>query len=341
MIRVLVVDDSAFARKVVRTVLEAAPDMEVVGTARDGLEALTKIAELKPDVVTLDLVMPNLDGLEVMRALPGQGAPRVVLVCMADATSDMALAALDAGAVDLVQKPTPQASERLYELGAELLFKVRAAAKAAVPAPEQLAPAPAPAATPTRPHHGGSELLLIGASTGGPQAVSRVLKALPADFPAAVAVVLHLPAGFTQSFSQRLDAECALRVTEAEEGARLSPGSVQVAPGGFHLKLRRDAQGFYAHLSGEPSSLHRPSVDQLFASGAEVAPGKVLAVVLTGMGDDGVAGGRALRDSGSRILVEAESTCVVYGMPRAVKEAQLAFGQHRLGDMAGAILAAI
>lgn len=338
-IRVLIVDDSAFARKVLRTVLEGAPDLEVVGTARDGLEALSKIQELSPDVVTLDLVMPNLDGLEVLRALPAQGAPRVLLVSMADATSDLALAALEAGAVDLVQKPTPHATERLYELGAELLFKVRAAAKS-IPVPlKPLTAAAAPADA--RIYRGGFELLLIGASTGGPQAVARVLQGLPADFPAPVAVVLHLPAGFTQSFAQRVDAECALKVSEAAEGDRLGPGRVLIAPGGFHLKLLRDAQGFHAHLDREPRSLHRPSVDQLFASGATVAPGKVLAVVLTGMGDDGVIGGRALHESNSRILVEAESTCVVYGMPRSVKEAQLASSEHPIGDMAAAILARI
>lgn len=182
------------------------------------------------------------------------------------------------------------------------------------------------------------ELVLIGASTGGPQAVSRVLKALPADFPVPVAVVLHLPAGFTQSFAQRLNGESALQVSEATQGARFLPGCVLIAPGGQHLVVQRDSDGLFAALRYEPSSLHRPSLDELFGSAAHAAPGKVLAVVLTGMGNDGVAGGQALHGSGSEILVEAESTCVVYGMPRAVKEAGIAASEERLGEMARAIL---
>ncbi len=342
-IRVLVVDDSAFARKVLRSILDAAPDVEVVGTARDGLDALSKIQELTPDVVTLDLVMPNLDGLGVLGALPLVAKPRVLLVSMADVASDLALAALEAGAVDMVQKPTPHATERLYELGEELLFKVRAASRAEPSrslATETL-PAPTPVPLSAGGYTGGCELLVIGASTGGPQAVSRILKALPANFPAPVAVVLHLPAGFTESFAQRLNGECKLRVAEGADGARLQAGQVVIAPGGSHLRLERDAQGLLARVGSEPTSLHRPSVDQLFLSAAAAAPGKVLAVVLTGMGDDGVVGSRALHAGGSRILVESESSCVVYGMPRAVKEAKVSSSEHRLEDMTRAILARI
>lgn len=342
-IRVLVVDDSAFARKVLRTILEAAPDIEVVGTARDGLDALGKIQELTPDVVTLDLVMPNLDGLGMLRALPLLRAPRVVLVCMADATSDLALAALDAGAADLVQKPTPHASERLYELGGDLLFKVRAASHAGQ-ANQVAAGSPAlPAAvvTKTRSYTGNYDVLVIGASTGGPQAVSRILKALPADFPIPVGVVLHLPAGFTTTFAQRLSAEGALHVKEGRDGAKLERGHVAVAPGGLHMKLARAGQDFSLKIGREPSSLHRPSVDQLFLSAAEAAPGRVLAVVLTGMGDDGLVGSRALHESGSQVLVQNESSCVVYGMPRAVKEAKVSTSEHHIEQMASAILSRV
>lgn len=342
-IRVLVVDDSAFARKVLRSILEAAPDIEVVGIARDGLDALTKIQELTPDVVTLDLVMPNLDGLGTLRALPTLHPPRVVLVCMADATSDLALAALEAGAADLVQKPTPHASDRLYELGGDLLFKIRAASHVSQPSHASAAVTAALSSSAAKPrtYTGNYDLLVIGASTGGPQAVTRILKALPADFPIPVGVVLHLPAGFTSSFAQRLSGECALPVTEGREGARLSRGHVAIAPGGLHMKLERDSRDFWLKVSREPASLHRPSVDQLFGSAAEAAPGRVLAVVLTGMGDDGLLGSRALHQGGSHVLVQNESSCVVYGMPRAVKEAKLFAGEHHIEDMASAILARV
>lgn len=340
-IRVLVVDDSAFARKVLRDVLQATPGIEVIGAARDGLDALAKIQELDPDVVTLDLVMPNLDGLETLQALAGRDRPRVVVVCMAEADSELALSALEAGALDIVHKPTALATERLYELSKELVFKVRAAAAARsskTPAPAVVASpsrtaAPAKTAAPSRTAR-TYELLVLGASTGGPSAIARLLKALPGDFPAPIAVVVHLPAGFTASFAERLNQECALEVVEATEGVPLVPGRVVIARGDTHLLVKRDARGLYGALSAEPASLHRPSVDELFASAAVAAGERVLAVVLTGMGDDGLQGGRALKQAGASILVESEESCVVYGMPRVIKEAGLASGQFPIGEMA-------
>jgi two-component system, chemotaxis family, protein-glutamate methylesterase/glutaminase len=335
-IRILIVDDSAFARKVLRDLLQATPGMEVVGIARDGLDALAKIEELKPDVMTLDLVMPHLDGLGVLRALPRDHAPKVVVVCMADADSALALAALDAGAVDVVHKPTSLATQRLYDLSAELIFKVQAAAAAAA-VPRDAVPAPGPLA-PTRAYEGNFELLAIGASTGGPQALTRILKALPRDLPAPVAVVVHLPAGFTQSFADRLNGECLLNVIEATNGVRLVPGVVAIAPGGWHLRARRDADGLFGEVSAQPASLHCPSVDELFVSAAAAAPGRVLGVVLTGMGNDGTRGAEALHSRGSPVLVEAERSSVVYGMPRSVKEAGFAAAEHELEAMPSAIL---
>lgn len=336
--RVLVVDDSAFARKVLRDVLQAAPGLEVVGIARDGLDALAKIEELDPDVVTLDLVMPHLDGLETLRALGARPRPRVVVVCMADSDSEQALAALEAGAVDVVHKPTALATDRLYELSQELIFKVRAAAEAR--------PTPVLEPPPPRLQVGAQrsltrDLLLIGASTGGPQAITRLLTQIPADFPLPIAVVVHLPAGFTQSFAERLDSDCALQVVEATQGARLTPGTAVIAQGGLHLQIKRDAVGLYTALTAEPISLHRPSVDQLFSSAALAAPGRVLGVVLTGMGDDGLVGSRQLAETGAELLVETEASAVIYGMPRVVYEAGLASAQFSIEDMAAAILARV
>jgi len=335
-IRVLVVDDSAFARKVMRDVLQQVPDIEVVGTARDGLDALAKLQELDPDVMTLDLVMPHLDGIETLRALAGRERPRVVVVCMAEADSDLAVSALEAGALDVVHKPTALATDRLYDLSRELVFKVRAAAAARSSEP---APAPSPPLVVSEPQATarGCDLLVIGASTGGPSAIARLLKELPADFPVPVAIVVHLPAGFTASFSERLDTECALHVVEATEGVRLTPGKVVIARGDAHLLVQRDRRGLYGTLALEPASLHRPSVDQLFTSAAAAGAERVLAVVLTGMGDDGLSGSRALKQAGASILVESESSCVVYGMPRVVQQAGLASGQFPIGELAAQI----
>lgn len=334
--RVLIVDDSAFARKVLRDVLQAEPGVEVVGIARDGLDALTKIEELDPDVVTLDLVMPHLNGLDTLRALGARSRPRVIVVCMADSDSEQALEALEAGAVDVVHKPTALATDRLYDLAKELVFKVHAAAEART-TPVLVAP-PAQVLRVAAQRSARRDLLVIGASTGGPQAITRLLRSLPAEFPIPIAVVVHLPAGFTQSFAERLDSECALAVVEASEGVRLTAGIAVIARGGLHLQVRRDEAGLYGSIDASPATLHRPSVDQLFSSAAVAAPGRVLAVVLTGMGDDGLVGSRRLAETGAEILVETEASCVIYGMPRVVHEAGLASAQFRIDDMAAAIL---
>lgn len=334
--RVLVVDDSAFARKVVRETLAAEPDLEVVGTARDGLEALEKLGELAPDVMTLDLHMPGLDGAGVLAQLAGRAAPRVVVVSTVESDSALGLAALDAGAVELVHKPTALASDRLREMGGELVRAVRAAAVARRPAPAAaVEPAPPPlAAAPRR------RLVVIGASTGGPQAVTRLLKALPGDFPVPLAVVVHLPAGYTGPFAERLDRECTLAVREAREGLPLVPGLAVVGRAGVHLELRAGADGGLS-VKLEPSpvaTLHRPSVDRLFASAAAATGAATLGVVLTGMGEDGLAGARLLRGAGAEILTETEASCVVYGMPRAVFQAGLAAAEVPLSRMAAEIL---
>ncbi len=343
-VRVVVVDDSAFARKVMREVLSNDPRIEVVAIARDGLDALEKITETNPDVVTLDLVMPQLDGvgvLDAIRTLPNP--PRVVVVTMSDADSVLGVAALLAGAFDVVHKPTALATDRLYELGKELVDKVLLAAAArfgthlaARPLEQAEAPAavPGPLRRPTR-----TRMLVVGASTGGPRAITVLLRALPADFPVPVAVVVHMPPGYTDAFANRLDKECALNVVEAFDGLMMRPGLVVIARAGIHLKLRASGDGVCAALDVMPmDSLHRPSVDALFASAAAVYGGSTLGVVLTGMGADGVEGSRAIHAAGGRIVVEDASTCVVYGMPRAVAEQGLADAEVPLPDVAPAIL---
>jgi two-component system, chemotaxis family, protein-glutamate methylesterase/glutaminase len=335
LIKVLVVDDSAFARKVVREVLAADGRIDVVGIARDGLDALEKIAALSPDVVTLDLVMPNLDGIGVLDALRERpDAPRVVVVTMSDADSALGVAALAGGAFDVVHKPTALATDRLYELGAELVTKVVIAGAAspgatrdtaAVAVTKMKAPATASKA----------RIVVVGASTGGPRAVTLLLKALPTEMPIPVAVVVHMPAGYTEAFAARLDGDVGLHVVEASEGLALAPGTAAIGRAGMHFKI----SGGVAHLDVRPmDSLHRPSVDELFKSAAATYGAAVVAVVLTGMGSDGVEGARAVREAGGTVLVESAASCVVHGMPRAVLEAGLADGEHRLEEMAKAIL---
>ncbi len=336
-IRVLVVDDSAFARKVIRDSLSATADIDVVGIARDGLEALEKIAELSPDVMTLDLVMPNLDGIGVLKAMLPEGAPRVIVVSISDKQSELAVEALLLGAIDVVHKPTALASDQLYELGGELVAKVRAAAEAR---PLRLAPAPARHRPSPVASLQGPALVVLGTSTGGPQALTRLLMALPGSFPVPIAIALHIPAGYTDSLSRRLDDSCELTVREASPGLVLAPGTATIARGGLHLKIARDADGtLRAVLDTRPTdTAHFPCVDVLFESAVEACGGRLLGVVLTGMGDDGTRGSGAIHRAGGRTIVEAASSCVVYGMPRSVVEAGFAAREVSLDDMAAAMV---
>ncbi len=334
MIRVLVVDDSAFARKVLRETLAAAPGIEVVDIARDGLEALEKIAMLRPDVVTLDLTMPGLDGVGVMAALPHDDPPRVVLVSVSGRDNAQCVEALQMGAVELVQKPTALATDRLYTLGEALVRAVRAAASARPRLPT-LAASPATVAPGAR----RADVVVVGTSTGGPQALARLLPALPADLPVPVAVALHIPAGYTEALAQRLDAAAQLTVVEADGEVPLRPGLAVLARGGCHLRLtRRQAAVVAAVEHGSVHLPYRPSVDLLFESAAAAFGARVLGVVLTGMGDDGLRGARAIRAAGGEVIAESESSCIVDGMPRSVREAGLANDEAPLERMAEAIV---
>jgi two-component system chemotaxis response regulator CheB len=335
-IRVLVVDDSAFARKVVRESLLTSPLIEIVGVARDGIDALEKIAQLKPDVVTLDLMMPNLDGLGVLAALSPEQRARVVIVSMADGQSDIGIAALQSGAFDLVHKPTALAVASLQDIAEELVAKVILAGKSRQRSPDTKGQEQALAEL--GPH--SERVVLIGTSTGGPQALTRLLKALPANFPAPIVIVLHIPLGYTGPFAERLDAECAIAVAEAHDDLVARPGLAIVARAGVHLRLVMANHALSVRLDPEPSdAIHRPAVDVLFQSGALCLGKRALAVVLTGMGDDGLIGARAVTEAGGQVLTEAESSCVVYGMPRVVQEAGLSSAEVPLERMAVEIIA--
>jgi two-component system, chemotaxis family, protein-glutamate methylesterase/glutaminase len=342
-VRVVVVDDSAFARKVLSNVLNAERSIEVVGTARDGLEALERISELDPDVVTLDLVMPQLDGLGVLQALAGKRRPAVVVVSMSDAESEIGVSALQRGAVAVVHKPTGLATDRLYELGGVLVDKVFEAHGSKPHAgTESLAlgtvdGAPGPWAVKK-----ASELLLIGTSTGGPQALTALLPLLPADFPLPIAIVVHIPPPFTEALAARLDRASQISVVEASQGLEFGPGTAVLARGGQHLYVERSRLGARARLDLHPVlTPHRPAVDVLFESAARAFGAGALGVVLTGMGDDGLRGARAIVEKGGRLLTEAASSCVVHGMPRCVLEAGLSAADVPLPDMLAAIRRAL
>ena len=345
MIRVLIVDDSAFARKVVREILATSAEIEIVGTARDGVEALDKIVELQPDVITLDLMMPDLDGPGVMRALAAMGSRvRVVIVSMTGDDSALAIEALSLGALELVRKPSALATDRLYEMSAELIRKVltvHGAASARL-AWGGRSSAP-PVATPVAPRLRGSpwgrvELIAVGTSTGGPQALARILAGLPADLPAPVVIALHIPRAYTLALARRLDDLSALTVVEASDGLPLTAGMAALARGGSHLTVKREGGQLTARISAEAGEIYTPSVDILFQTAAQAAGAGVLGVVMTGMGDDGLIGSRAITAAGGRVIAEAESSAVVYGMPRCVADAGLATEQVELDEIANAIV---
>lgn len=337
LIRTLIVDDSAFVRKIVREILSKSPFIEVVGMARDGEEALEMVQQLNPDVVTCDLQMPRMDGVEfVRRQMERKPLPILVLTASPE-DGEQVLQALEAGAVDLVKKPNALATEELLAIREELIDKVKAAARAPV---EKLKAVVERAAVPVIPKQAGNvDIVLIGISTGGPQALRYLLPQFPADFPVPVAIVLHMPVGYTALFAEKLSEICKMSVKEAQEGDFLEAGKIMLAQAGRHLLLRRSAAGnVLAQLAVQPlDKPHRPSVDVLFQSAAETYRSRVLAVVMTGMGEDGKQGAAWIKAQGGTVLTEGEESCVIYGMPRAVVESGLSDGSYTLADMAEGI----
>ncbi|HZI49398.1 MAG TPA: chemotaxis response regulator protein-glutamate methylesterase [Pyrinomonadaceae bacterium] len=341
VLRVVVIDDSAYVRKVVREILSRSPFIEVVGTARDGREALDLVERLEPDVVTCDLIMPELDGVGFVREQMQRKPVPIIIMSVAKETAEATLTALDAGAIDFVQKPTALATEKIFEVSNELIDKVKAAGTIAL----NRIPISSARQTETSqpvtkiPGSHSVDLVVIGISTGGPQALKRLIPQLPADFPAPVAMVMHMPVGYTEMYAAKLNELSPLDVKEAAEGDEIKPGRVFLAAAGRHLSLRREANGsVVTHLDARPfSMLHRPSVDVLFQSAAEVYGNRVLGVVMTGMGSDGKQGAAWIKSQGGLVFTEAESSCVVYGMPSAVVEAGLSDKSIPLENMARAI----
>lgn len=347
-LRVLIVDDSAFMRRMLREILQREPDLDVVGVAADGLEALEMVRALAPDIVTLDLIMPGLDGLGFLRAQQHRGAVPAIIVSILDEEDAHALTALELGAIDIVRKPGSVATTTVFDMAADLIEKIRIYAReryglmisdAMQASPSGIPPsadvattghdtlAPLPRVAPL--------VLAIGTSTGGPLALRHILPKLPPDYPIPVVVAIHMPSGYTRSFAERLDRDCMLEVCEASQGDVLLPGRILIAPAGIHTRCEALEGGVCISLSAQPFDLpHRPSVDVLFESLAESYGAGTCAAVLTGMGADGALGARRIVEAGGRVFAQARASSIVYGMPRAVTEAGLAEAALELEEMA-------
>jgi len=339
IVRILIVDDSAYVRKVIRQMLSRSPFFEIVGTARDGREALEMAEELRPDVVTCDLIMPELDGVGFIKAQMARRPIPIVVVSVASESGELVLSALDAGAVDFVQKPTALATDRVFEIADELIEKVKGAAAARPTVHADIQPQAI-----SRPAAARSvDVVVIGISTGGPQALKMLIPRLPAELPVPIAIVLHMPVGYTELYAKKLNEQSALTVLESQGEEVVRKGTVYLAPAGRHLTLRRLANGdVVTNLDVRPlDTLYRPSVDTLFQSAADVYGSRVLGIVMTGMGHDGREGAAWIKAKGGIVLTESEESCVVYGMPRSIVEAGLSDGNVGLDLMADALLARV
>lgn len=349
-IRVLVTDDSVVIRKLVSGVLNDDPAIEVVGTAVNGRAALQKIEQLRPDLVTMDVEMPEVDGIEGVRRIRGAGhqVPIIMFSTLTERGASATLDALSAGASDYVAKPANVGSvgRSMEQVRDALIPRIKALVPRAALAPGRPAPAGAPRPAPSgpvslrpaaTPPPGGYKLLVVGSSTGGPDAVQRLLTALP-SLPVPVALVQHMPPLFTKQFAQRLDRQTRFDVVEAEHGQVLRPGMVCIAPGDFHMEIVRDARGLVTKLhQGPPENFCRPAVDVLFRSAAAVTGAATLSLVLTGMGSDGAKGATPIVAAGGSVVAQDQATSVVWGMPGAVAGAGLAEEILPLDEIAPAI----
>jgi two-component system chemotaxis response regulator CheB len=337
-IRVLIVDDSPTVQSVLKSILSSESDIEVVGTAADPFEAKDLIFEVNPDVITLDIEMPRMDGITFLKRLMSfRPLPVIMISSYTRENSVRTLEALDAGAVDFVAKPTDDVKTGLNELKHEIAMKVRVAAEAKIKSSVLFGQLEKPtmAAALVR---SSDKIIAIGASTGGTRAIQRLLRAMPSNVNGMV-IVQHMPARFTKTFAQALDASCSMEVKEAEDVDRVSIGRVLLAPGGLHLEVAADHEGYYVHLHDSPPvKYQRPSVDVLFYSLAKVAGNNAIGVLLTGMGNDGSDGLLAMKRAGAFTVAQDEATSVVFGMPGSAIERGAVEVVAALDDISGILL---
>jgi len=344
-IKVLIVDDSALMRALLTEIISGAPDLEVVGSAPDPIAAREMIKALNPDVLTLDVEMPRMDGLDFLdRLMRLRPMPVIMISSFTAAGSEVTLKALELGAVDYLAKPRAENISMLQDYAEDIRDKIRAASGARVKSAARVA-APAATAAPVQARGTFSSRLLadkivaIGASTGGTEAIKDVLCGLPEEMPP-ILMVQHMPETFTASFAKRLDTVSRLKVIEVQGGERLQPGTAYLAPGHSHMRVRKSGGGYVLDLSqDEPVNRHRPAADVLFWSVAEQVRQNAVGVILTGMGKDGAQGLLAMRQAGSWNIGQDQASCVVYGMPREAAEVGALDEVASLGDIAGCVLA--
>ena len=340
----MVVDDSALVRSLLAEIINREPDMECVGAAADPLLAREMIRELDPDVITLDVEMPRMDGIDflgkLMRLRP---MPVVMVSTLTERGAEVTMRALELGAIDFVAKPKIGVADGIRALASDIAEKIRIAAQA------QVRRAPAAAATPSGERQAGpaptaigrlstEKIIFIGASTGGTEATKALLMDMPSDSPA-IMITQHMPPGFTSSYANRLDGLCRIAVKEAVNGERVLPGHAYIAPGGMHLSVERSGANYVARVQdGEPVNRHRPSVEVLFKSAARVAGPNALGVMLTGMGADGATAMKEMKDAGSFNLAQDEASCVVFGMPREAIACGATHETLPLGRIAGRLV---
>jgi two-component system, chemotaxis family, protein-glutamate methylesterase/glutaminase len=336
-IRVLVIDDSALVRQLLTDILSSDPMIEVVGTASDAIHGLEKIADLSPDVITLDIDMPRLDGLSMLdQMMPLWPLPVVMISALTQEGAEATIKALELGAVDFIPKPLLDIRQGLEALRTVVVSKVKLAAEATT----RRRAAPHAEAEPKALYAPPRNIVAIGASTGGVGAISQILSALPADAPAIV-IAQHMPPMFTQQFARRLDTQCSIAVTEASDGQTILPGHAYIAPGDRHLEVSRSGASFFCRLRGDGLvNGHMPSVDVLFESVAKAAGPNALGMLLTGMGRDGAQGLLSMRNAGAMTVCQDEATSLIYGMPAAAMQIGAVVSELPLQDMPRIVMTA-
>jgi two-component system chemotaxis response regulator CheB len=354
MVKVLIVDDSAFMRNALTSMLASDPEISIVGTARDGLEAIEKIASLRPDVVTMDVEMPRMDGITALKHIMEKAPVPVIMVSsLTNEGAKVTLDALDLGAVDFIPKNLSELSVNIVKIKEVLLDKIKQIARRG-PIRRIIRPIDKAAIETkirelrlTVPQRATGErktsVVAIGTSTGGPRALQEIITVLPKDFPVPIVIAQHMPPNFTGPFAERLNQLSKIEVKEAQEGDQLKPGLALLAPGRGHMKVvkKRTLESVVTISENREEFTYRPSVDAMILSIAECYPGRALGVILTGMGNDGLKGLTELKRNGGRVFAQNEQTCVVYGMPKAVVDAGLADKVLSLEEMAGEIINAV
>ncbi|WP_126425200.1 protein-glutamate methylesterase/protein-glutamine glutaminase [Brevibacillus marinus] len=337
---VLIVDDSAFMRRAISLLFEKDPDFFIVGFARSGLEAIEKIKRFKPDVVTMDVEMPEMDGITALQQIMKEHPVAVVMLStLTDEGAKATLTALQLGAVDFFPKSSLLKEPAEPTVIADFLIRVKAAASAKLPLRNKAAPVPAAGEEGKKKGSASVDLLIIGCSTGGPSAIQAILPRFTPDFPAGIVVVQHMPPGFTKALADRFDTICQLKVKEAEDGDVVMPGIIYVAPAGYQTLLQKTKDGkTILRIVSDESKLYKPSIDVTIHSASLIYRDRLLVVILTGMGTDGLLGCSEVKRQRGHVIVEAEESCIVYGMPKAVYEAGYADRQVPLPHIYQAIL---